>query len=82
MKQEELLKMTWQVQAENDIYNAVEDWGYHRFACVMNDGTIAIFTGMRDENADGEFNLHIDCLDDCLTYDTDDIVYWIECPRK
>ena len=33
MKQEELLKMTWQVQAVHDIYDAFNDWGYHRFAC-------------------------------------------------
>lgn len=80
MTQEEIKKMTWQLQVENDIYDAVDGWDYHRFACLMKDNSIQIFTGMRDESDDGEIHVYLDCVENCLSYDVDDIVMWIEIP--
>ena len=80
MTHEEIKKMCWQINAENDILDAVLPWDYHRFVCVMKDNTIQIFTGMCDETYDGEIVQHLDCIDDNLDYDIDDIVMWIEAP--
>lgn len=54
------------------------DWSIHRFACLMKDDTIQVFSGIRDKNYDGEIATHIDNADD---YDTDDIVMWTEIPK-
>jgi hypothetical protein len=80
MTNEEIKKMSWQVNSEHDIYDAIVGWDYHRFACVMSDNTIQIFTGMCDETYDGQINQHLDCLNDSLPYSVDDIVMWIEVP--
>ena len=80
MTQEEIKKMTWQSQAENDIYDAVDDWDYHKFVCLMKGNSIEIFTGMRDESDDGEINVYLDCIENRFSYDVDDIVMWIEVP--
>jgi hypothetical protein len=68
----------WNKESENSIYNAIDDWGYHRFACIMIDGTLQEFAGLWDENMNGERSLHIDDVND--VYSTDDIVMWIELP--
>ena len=78
---ERQFEMTWQVQAENDIYDVLNDWDYHRFVCLMKDGTIAEFSGICDETCEGSINQHLDCVDDKLLYDVDDIVMWIEVPN-
>ena len=31
---------TWNKESEYSIYDAINDWGYHKFACVMSDGTL------------------------------------------
>ena len=80
MTNEEVKRMSWQVQAENNIYEAVEPWDYHRFVCLMKDGTIAEFSGICDETCDGSINQHLDCVDEKLLYGVDDIVMWIEVP--
>jgi len=80
MTQEEIKKMTWQVEAEHSIYDAVQDWDYHRFVCLMKDNTIQVFSGMNDETYNGEINTHIDCVSDYSHYNTDEILMWIEVP--
>lgn len=80
MTYEEIMKMNWQLQSENDILNAVVPWDLYRFACVMKDNSIQIFTGICDETADGQINQHFDCIDDDYEWDFDDIVMWIEVP--
>ena len=78
MNNKEIKKMSWKVNSEHDIYDAIVGWDHHRFVCVMSDNTIQIFTGICDETCDGQINPHLDCLND--DYDTDDIVMWIEVP--
>lgn len=68
----------WHKESEESIYNSITDWNIHRFACLMNDDTIQVFSGIQDENHDGEIATHIDNADD---YDTDDIVMWTEIPK-
>ena len=80
MTNEEVKKMTWQVEAEHSIYNAVNDWDIHRFVCLMKDNTIQFFSGINDETCEGEINTHIDCISDDSHDDTDDILMWIEVP--
>jgi len=80
MTNEEIMKMNWQLQAENDILNAVVSWDLYRFVCVMKDNTIQLFTGMCDETADGEINKNFNCVNDDYEWDFDDIVMWIEVP--
>ena len=68
---------TWHLQEKEDIYDAVKGWSLHKFVCIMNDGTIQIFNGIRDEDCEGHVNIHIDGAND--DYDNvDDIVKWIE----
>ena len=78
IKNEEIKKMCWYINSENDILDAVLPWDYHRFVCFMNDNTIQIFAGIADETYDGEIVQHLDCIDD--NYNIDDIVIWIEVP--
>ena len=65
----------WHLQEKDDIHDAVKDWSYHRFACLMKDNTLQLFTGIRDETVDGHIDTHIDCMNDL--YDVDDILVWI-----
>ena len=81
MTQEEVKKMTWQVEAEHSIYDAVQDWNYHRFVCLMKDNTIQVFTGINDETYNGEINTYINCVSDDSHDNTDDILMWIEVPK-
>ena len=68
---------TWHVQEKEDIYDAIQDWSNHKFVCIMKDGTIQQFNGIRDEDCEGHINVHIDGAND--DYDNvDDIVKWIE----
>lgn len=67
----------WHKESEESIYNSIMDWSNHRFVCLMKDNTIQVFSGIRDENYNGEISTHIDNIDD---YDTDDIVMWTEIP--
>lgn len=78
----EINKMTWQVEEEHSIYDAVKDWCGSRFICLMKDNTIQIFSGYMDENYDGETNVHVDCISDDNHDDVDDILMWIEVPEK
>lgn len=68
----------WHKESEENIYDAITDWSNHRFVCLMKDGTIQVFSGIQDENYNGEIVTHIDNTND---YDTDDIVMWTEIPR-
>lgn len=68
---------TWHLQEKEDIYDAVKDWGFYTFICVMKDGTIQKFIGNLDEDYEGHINVHIHGVND--DYDNvDDIVKWIE----
>lgn len=78
----EINKMSWQVEEDNSIYNAVKDWCGSRFICLMKDNTIQIFIGFMDEAYDGEINVHVDCISDDNHDDVDDILMWIEVPEK
>ena len=69
----------WNKESENSIYDAICDWDYHTFACIMTDGCLVRFSGMWDENCEGERFLHIE--DDLDTYEPSDIVMWIEIPE-
>ncbi len=44
----------------------------------MKDSKLVKFSGLLDENYDGEITPYIDCIGD--NYDTDDIEMWIEIP--
>jgi hypothetical protein len=70
---------TWNKESEYSIYDAIDDWGYHKFACVMKDGTLEEFTGVWDEDCEDHNHLHIE--DITGMYSTDDIVMWIEIPN-
>ena len=69
---------TWNKESEYSIYDAIDGWGYHEFACVMSDGTLEEFSGIWDEDYEGHNHLHIDHIG--LERDIDDIVMWIEIP--
>ena len=79
MTTDEAIKMSWQNDVDNDIYNAVNDWGGHRFISVMKDNTIQYWSGGLDENYNGEISQCLYCEND--EYDSDDIVFWIEVPN-
>lgn len=70
---------TWHKQSEKDIYDSFNDWSYHTFLCLMDDGSVQKFSGICDECVDGTVNKHIDAIDDEYD-DVDKIVYWIETP--
>lgn len=70
---------TWHRQSEKDIYDSFNDWEYHTFLCLMDDGSVQKFTGICAECVDGTVNKHIDAIDDEYD-DVDKIVYWIETP--
>lgn len=72
----------WHKQSEDDIWDAINDWGYHTFACLMKDSKLVKFSGLHDETYDGEITTHIDCISDNYDYDTDDIEMWIEIPKE
>ena len=78
---EEFKKIGWNTNEGNEILDAVTTWDQHRFICIMKDDTIQIFTGICDETYDGEIVQHLDCIDDNLDYNIDDIVMWIEAPN-
>ena len=80
MNKEEFKKIGWNINEENDILDAVLPWDKYRFICIMKDDTIQVFTGICDETYNGEIITHLDCIDDNLDYDIDDIVMWIEVP--
>lgn len=67
---------TLHLQKNEDIYDAVKDWSLHSFVCLMDDGTVQIFTGILSECYDGSVNVHIDAIND--EYDVDNIVFWAE----
>jgi hypothetical protein len=68
---------TWHLQEKEDIYDAVKDWSFYKFVCIMKDGTIQEFIGTLDEDYEGHINVHIDGVND--DYDNvDDIIKWIE----
>ena len=69
----------WHRQSEKDIYDSFNDWNYHTFLCLMDDGTVQKFSGICDECVDGTVNKHIDAFDDKYD-DVDKIVYWVETP--
>ena len=70
---------TWHRQSEKDIYDSFNDWDYHTFLCLMDDGSVQKFSGICAECANGTVNKHIDAIDDEYD-DVDKIVYWIETP--
>lgn len=70
----------WHLQKNEDIYDAVKDWSLHSFVCLMDDGSVQKFTGIRCECADGSINTHIDAIDDSYD-DVDRIIFWTETPN-
>lgn len=70
----------WHKQSDEDIYDAFDDWSFHKFACIMKDGTVQRFTGNLCECDDGSINKHVDCTVD--DFGCDDIEYWIEFPEE
>ena len=70
----------WHKQSEDDIWFAIDDWEYHKFACLMKDGKLVEFSGLHDETYDGEITTHIDCISFDYDYNIDDIEMWIEIP--
>ena len=66
----------WHIQEEDDIYDAVNDWTYYTFICLMKDKTIQEFSGILAECDDGTINRHVDSIND--NYSVDDIMFWIE----
>lgn len=79
-KPESILKEhTWHKQSEDDISNAVDDWDFHRFACITKGGHLLEFSGICDEHSDGFIEKHIDCDNDGFSYS--DIEYWMEFPN-
>ena len=81
MNKEEFKKIGWNINEENDILDAVKPWDYYRFICIMKDNTIQLVKEICNETYDGEITQHLDCIDDNLDYDIDDIVMWIEAPN-
>lgn len=69
----------WHKQSEYDIFNAVNDWDFHRFACITKGGRLLEFCGICDEHDDGYVEVHIDCDDS--GFSISDIEYWIEFPN-
>ena len=65
----------WNLQEENDIYDAVKDWSPCTFKCIMKDGTTQRFYGIMDEDYEGTINIHIE--EENNIYDVDDIVKWM-----
>jgi hypothetical protein len=70
----------WHLQKNEDIYDAVKDWSLHSFVCLMDDGSVQKFTGIRCECADGSINTHIDAINDSYD-DVDRIIFWTETPN-
>ena len=71
----------WHKQSEDDILFAIDDWVYHKFACLMKDGKLAEFIGLHDETYDGTITTHIDCITN-YNYNIGDIDMWIEIPEN
>ena len=71
----------WHKQSEDDILFAIDDWGYHTFACMLKDGKLVKFSGLNDEAYYGEITTHIDCITNG-SYNINDIDMWIEIPEK
>lgn len=69
---------TWHDQEVDDIFNAVDDWDFHRFACITKGGRLLEFCGICDEHDDGYIEKHIDCDNDGFSFS--DIAYWMEFP--
>ena len=69
-----MVTFKWHKQSEDDIWNAINDWKYYVFACLMKDSKLIKFGGLLDENYDGEITPHIDpIMDDECDYDINDI---------
>lgn len=66
----------WHIQTVDDIWDVLYDWGYHKFICVVKNGSVVEFSGLCDETYDGEIIEHLDCIDG--DYDSDDIMLWME----
>ena len=69
----------WQLQSDNDIYDAVDDWEFHRFLCIMKDGNQVFASGYADESYDGFATKDISIDGD---YTMDDILFWLEFPKE
>ena len=72
----------WHKQSEDDIWDAINDWGYHVFACLMKDSKLVKFGGLLDENYNGEITPYLDPIMDSDDYDYNihDIEMRIEIP--
>lgn len=70
----------WQLQSENDIYDTINDWGFHEYLCIMNDGKEIKANGIADEGYDGSCSTYINFNDG--DYSVDDIMYWCEVPQS
>ena len=80
MTNEEIKNMHWQLNSDNSIYNAINDWSYHRFVCIMKDNSMRLFSGINDETAEGEINTYLDSIDYTYEWELEDIILWIEVP--
>lgn len=72
----------WHRQDEDDIYDAIDDWGGVYFACIMKDGSRRFASGTPDEAPSGMVSTYLDFLDlpDEKDYDSDDIDMWCILP--
>lgn len=69
----------WHDQTKENIWDSVNDWDYHKFACISKGGDLLEYCGFRDEDMEGMVWTNIECLTND-GYSTDDIAYWIEYP--
>lgn len=67
--------LKWHKQSEEDIWNAIYPWDIHFFVCIMSDGSIEMFSGICDENCDGEIRQSLYTNSDATS---EDIKLWIE----
>ena len=74
----------WHKQSEDGIWMAIDDCGYHTFACLMKDSKLVKFEGLLDKNCECTITPHIDSIimDGDYDYNIDDIEMWIEIPKK
>lgn len=72
---------SWNKQDKEDIYSSFNDWEYHRFVCLMKNGSIQVFTGICDEHDDGMVEKHLNCSTNDH-FNIDDIYMWTEVPKN
>lgn len=67
----------WNSQSTNNIYDSINDWDCHKYVCIMKDGKVCEWIGIKDESYEGKINTYIDPVNG-EEYSVDDIEYWTE----